>query len=74
MKFLLRIECDCGSYATFEPKRTTNAMPDTGIVYEDYSSIDDGIAENQFFSAKQYCEDELEFTCKICGNKHILTT
>lgn len=71
MKIRISIKCDdCGNYASFKAKRITDTKSDTGEVYEDYSSIKEGIGNNHFFSAKQYFEDNLEITCKSCGNKH----
>lgn len=70
MRFSLRILCDCGSYATFEPKR--NTLNDEEKVYEDYSSIEEGIGENEIFKAS-ISPDTVHIQCKICGRTHELT-
>ena len=71
MIFSLRVECDCGSYAYFKPERHT--LKDEKKVYEDYSSIEDGIIENPIFFASTL-PDTVRIVCKVCGHSHDLVT
>lgn len=71
MKMKLMIECDCGATDIITLKRTTNSHED-GRVYEDYSSITDGMEGNAKFSGKAHPED-VYVTCKNCGNHHELS-
>ncbi|PLS19518.1 hypothetical protein CVD28_03630 [Bacillus sp. M6-12] len=72
MKMKLTIECDCGTTDTITLKRTTNSHED-GRVYEDYSSISDGLEGTLKFSGKVYPEG-VYVTCLDCGKQHDLST
>jgi hypothetical protein len=70
MKIQIAIECDCGITGTINPKRTTHAHED-GRVYEDYSSISDGVNEDSPFKVKDQ-PDGVYIICKSCGKSHDL--
>lgn len=74
MKISMTVECECGNYDSLVVKRTTNEIPDTGRVYEDYSSITDSKFKNGLFTSGQSQPDEITITCNECGKNHILTT
>ena len=74
MKISVTVECECGNYDSLVAKRTTNSIPDTGRIYEDYSSITDSYFKNKFFSVEQSQPDEVTITCKECERNHVLTT
>lgn len=73
MRISINIECDnCKSHASFETKKTYAEFE--GRIYEDYSSIVEGVGDNQFFSASQSQPDMINIKCLICGKKHELIT
>lgn len=71
MRITFHIECDCGKTCSFVAKRTVEKFE--GKVYEDYSSITDGIKENsdEKFSATT-SPDTVHVTCNNCKKKHEL--
>lgn len=72
MQFTLKVRCTCGTQDTIVPKRTREEFE--GKVYEDFTSITDGVSEKNKFSMNQYCEDVINVTCKGCGKTHELIT
>lgn len=74
MKFSLTVECKCGNYDNMVLKRTTNRIPDTGRIYEDYSSLTDSEFKNGFFSTRQIQENEVIVKCNECDLEHTLST
>lgn len=69
MIFHLVIHCECGNRANIVPKNTT--LEHNGEVYESYSSISDGMVENELFSAK-ISPDTVNIKCKSCKKEQDL--
>lgn len=72
MKYTLIIECECGNRVSVTPKRNI-AKHENGRVYEDYSSIAEGIEEVDNFSTNQSYPEGMDIICNNCGDRHELT-
>lgn len=73
MKVTMTVECDCGVNETFTLKRTINAHDDERGVYEDFSSIEDGLEDSTKFKTGTL-PDEVILTCLDCSRKHSVMT